>query len=175
MTIVTTGADLSSGTGRTPAAEALRRVLRQVTEPVVVVTGTSPAGTAIGMTVSSFAVASLAPPLLLVCPRVESRTWADLALAGSFAVNLLSRRQTELARRFASGGERFSGVRTVRACDGTPLLADSLAALHCDVHDTMTAGDHVVVLGRIRELHAWRDGPGLDTVTLRRATRGRRA
>jgi 3-hydroxy-9,10-secoandrosta-1,3,5(10)-triene-9,17-dione monooxygenase reductase component len=175
MTTVTTGVDRSRGTGPTPSDEALRLVLRQVTEPVVVVTGASPEGTPVGMTVSSFAVASLTPPLLLVCPHVASRTWADLAGVGSFAVNLLSRHQTGLARRFAGGGDRFAGVRTVPADDGTPLLVDALAALRCDVDDTMTAGDHVVALGRIRELHALRDGQGLDTVTLRRAWHGRGA
>jgi hypothetical protein len=38
----------------------------------------------------------------------------------------------------------------------------------CELRDEHPAGDHTVVLGRVRAVHALRVGAGLDTVSLRR-------
>lgn len=51
----------------------LRGALRSVTEPVVVVTGRGVSGL-VGLTVSSFASVSTAPPLVLLCPSATSRS-----------------------------------------------------------------------------------------------------
>jgi flavin reductase (DIM6/NTAB) family NADH-FMN oxidoreductase RutF len=39
--------------------------------------------------------------------------------------------------------------------------------LVCEVHDEQPAGDHTVVLGRVRTVRTLGDGTGLDTVSLR--------
>jgi hypothetical protein len=39
--------------------------------------------------------------------------------------------------------------------------------LVCDLRDEHPAGDHTVVIGRVRAVHPLRDGTGLDTVSLR--------
>jgi flavin reductase (DIM6/NTAB) family NADH-FMN oxidoreductase RutF len=144
----------------------LRRVFLDLPQPVAVVTGLGPCGEPVGMTVSSLASASLAPPLVLFCPAVTSRTWAAARERGSFAVNILGHRHGRLARRFAGPGDRFVGLRTLPTDDGIPVLADALTVLVCDVHDEYPAGDHTVVLGRVRAVHRLRDGIGLDTVSL---------
>ena len=86
---------------------------------------------------------------------------------GTFAVNILGHRHSDLAVRFAGPGDRFAGVRTVPADDGVPVLADALTVLVCDIRDEHPAGDHTVVVGRVRAVHVLRAGPGLDTVSLR--------
>lgn len=69
---------MSLGTCLDPviAAHDLRRVFRNVPQPVAVVTGVGTVGEPVGLTVSSLVVASLAPPLVLFCPAVTSQAWA---------------------------------------------------------------------------------------------------
>jgi flavin reductase (DIM6/NTAB) family NADH-FMN oxidoreductase RutF len=145
----------------------LRQVFANVPQPVAVVTGLAPSGEPVGMTVSSLTSASLAPPLVSFCPAATSQAWAAARRRRSFAVNLLGRHDAGLAVRFAGQGDRFAGVRTLRLDDGIPALADALSVLVCDVHAEHPAGDHTVVLGRVRAVHRLRPGTGLDTVSLR--------
>jgi len=153
--------------GPVVAVGDLRQVFLDLPQPVAVVTGVSPSGEPVGMTVSSLTSVSLAPPLVLFCPAVTSRAWAAARERGSFAVNILGHQHGELAVRFAGPGDRFAGLRTLLTDDGIPVLADALSVLVCDVRDEHPAGDHSVVLGRVRAVHALRDGTGLDTVSLR--------
>jgi flavin reductase (DIM6/NTAB) family NADH-FMN oxidoreductase RutF len=160
---------VSPGTvlGPVLAVDDLRRVFLDLPQPVAVVTGLSPAGEPTGMTVSSLTSVSLAPPLVLFCPAVTSRAWAAARGHPSFAVNILGQQHAELAMRFAGPGDRFAGVRTLSTHDGIPVLADALTALICDLCDEHPAGDHTVVLGRVRAVHELRHGTALDTVSLR--------
>jgi flavin reductase (DIM6/NTAB) family NADH-FMN oxidoreductase RutF len=163
---------VSPGTvlGPVVAVDDLRQVFLELPQPVAVVTGLSPSGEPVGMTVSSLTSASLAPPLVLFCPAVTSRAWAAARERGSFAVNILGHQHGELAVRFAGPGDRFAGLPTLPTDDGIPVLADALTVLVCDVRDEHPAGDHTVVLGRVRAVYALRDGTGLDTVSLRLRT-----
>jgi flavin reductase (DIM6/NTAB) family NADH-FMN oxidoreductase RutF len=145
----------------------VRQAFLDLPQPVAVVSGLSRSGNPVGLTVSSLTSASLAPPLVLFCPAVTSRAWAAARERGTFAVNILGHRSGALARRFAGPGDRFVGVRTLPTDDGIPLLADALTVLLCDVHDEHPAGDHTVVLGRVRAVQALRSGTGLDTRSLR--------
>jgi 3-hydroxy-9,10-secoandrosta-1,3,5(10)-triene-9,17-dione monooxygenase reductase component len=160
---------VSTGTvlGSVAAGDDLRQVFRDLPQPVAVITGLSPTGRPVGMTVSSLTSASLVPPLVLFCPAVTSRAWAAARERSSFAVNILGHRHGELAMRFAGPGDRFAGVRTLPTDEGVPVLADALTVLVCDTVDEHPAGDHTVVLGRVRAVHALRGGTGLDTVSLR--------
>ena len=160
---------MSPGTvlGPAVAIDDLRHVFLDLPQPVAVVTSLGPSAEPVGMTVSSLTSASLAPPLVLFCPAVTSRAWAAARERGSFAVNILGHKHAELAVRFAGPGDRFAGLRTLPTDDGIPVLADALSVLVCDVRDEYPAGDHTVVLGQVRAVHALRNGTGLDTVSLR--------
>jgi 3-hydroxy-9,10-secoandrosta-1,3,5(10)-triene-9,17-dione monooxygenase reductase component len=150
-----------------PVVADLRQVFLDLPQPVAVVTCRSPSGEAVGMTVSSLTSVSLAPPLVLFCPTVTSRAWAAAREHGSFAVNILGHRQGVLAMRFAGPGDRFAGLRTLPTDDGIPALADALTVLVCDLRDEHPAGDHTVVIGRVRAVHPLNHSTGLDTVSLR--------
>ncbi len=145
----------------------LRRAFRDLPQPVAVVTGVGPTGEPVGMTVSTLTLASLAPPLVLFCPALTSRAWSVARRRGAFTVNILGRQQRRLAVRFAEPGDRFAGVRTQPVDGDLPALADAMTVLVCDVHEERPAGDHTVVLGRIRTLLALNSGPGLDSAALR--------
>ncbi|MEM9120628.1 MAG: diflavin flavoprotein [Cyanobacteria bacterium P01_F01_bin.56] len=48
-------------------------------------------------------------------------------------------------KRFPPGGDRFAGIRTRPAQNGSPLLGDALAYLECTVTSRMEVSDHWVV------------------------------
>ncbi|MBU7586411.1 MAG: diflavin flavoprotein [Nostoc sp. TH1S01] len=52
-------------------------------------------------------------------------------------------------KRFAPGADRFAGVRTQPAEDGTPILADALAYMECEVVSRMDCGDHWAVYSTV--------------------------
>jgi len=156
-----------TGPDSSDTATGLRHVFRNVPQPVAVVSSLTPSGGPVGMTVSSFTSVSLQPPLVLFCPAVRSQAWAAARRCGVFAINVLGRQDAELALRFAGSGDRFEGVRTHPTYHGIPVLAEAISVLICDVGDEHPAGDHTVVLARVRAIHEQYDDAGLDTVSLR--------
>ncbi|MBW4631423.1 MAG: diflavin flavoprotein [Iphinoe sp. HA4291-MV1] len=52
-------------------------------------------------------------------------------------------------KRFAPGADRFEGVRTQPAENGTPILADALAYMECEVISRMDGGDHWIVYSTV--------------------------
>ncbi|WP_425936677.1 flavin reductase family protein [Streptomyces sp. DT24] len=120
---------------------------------VAVVTARAPDGTRHGMTVNSFTSVSLDPPLLLVCLTTGARSTEAVTGAGRFAVSFLSARQQHIALRFARRGEdHFAGLPADDGEHSLPVVPGALAHLVCDVDRHLVAGDHVVVVGRVREM-----------------------
>jgi flavorubredoxin/flavin reductase (DIM6/NTAB) family NADH-FMN oxidoreductase RutF len=54
-------------------------------------------------------------------------------------------------KRFAPGADRFAGVRTRPASNGSPLLADALAYLECEVTSRMEVSDHWIVYCTVQD------------------------
>ncbi|MBD0268143.1 MAG: diflavin flavoprotein [Cyanobacteria bacterium Co-bin8] len=54
-------------------------------------------------------------------------------------------------KRFPPGADRFAGVRTRPATNGSPLLADALAYLECQVVSRMEVSDHWVVYCTVKD------------------------
>ena len=48
-------------------------------------------------------------------------------------------------KRFPPGGDRFAGIRTRPAQNGSPILGDALAYLECTVASRMEVSDHWLV------------------------------
>ena len=106
-----------------------------------------------GLIVSSFAAVSLDPPLVSFCAARDSLTWRRMRAARRFAVNVLASHHGEFARRAAEpGADRFAepGVRR-----------DALAVIECDLEAEHAAGDHSIVVGRVRRLEVCREGEPL--------------
>jgi flavin reductase (DIM6/NTAB) family NADH-FMN oxidoreductase RutF len=135
--------------------EALRRVMRRVPSPVVVVTvGDTAAGPARGITIGSFTSVALEPPLVSFNVAHDAATHDLLPEGGRFVVHVLGEHQAHLGTHFAmpgrTGAEQLASVPHTRPDDdGPPLLDDVTARLHCTVHATVPAGDHTLVLGRL--------------------------
>lgn len=107
-----------------------------------------------GMTVNAFSSVSLDPPLILVCISQATRIHQMMHDSGGFAVNILAEDQAEWGKLFAGFypeiEDRFNGIDVITAATGAPVLPGVLAWLDCEVHQTTTAGDHTIFLGRVR-------------------------
>lgn len=130
-----------------------REVLGHFPTGVVVVTALGPDRGPVGMAVGSFSSVSIEPPLVGFYPAVTSTTWPRIEQAGSFCVNVLGAEQEAVCRIFAtSGGDKFREIGWRGAGSGAPLLDGVLAWIDCDLESVTAAGDHHLVLGRVREL-----------------------
>ncbi|MGL4620126.1 MAG: flavin reductase family protein, partial [Chroococcidiopsis sp.] len=48
-------------------------------------------------------------------------------------------------KRFPPGADRFAGVKTQMATNGSPILTDALAYMECEVASRMECNDHWIV------------------------------
>lgn len=135
-----------------------RQVLGRFATGVTVVTGVA-GGAPVGLAVNSFTSVSLEPALVAFCVAATSQTWPRLRAAGAFCVNILAEDQEALSRAFAGRPpDRFLGVGWRPAPSGAPVLAGTLAWIDCTVDAEHDAGDHVIVVGRVRELDVAGEG-----------------
>lgn len=135
---------------------ALRKVLGRFVTGVTVVTAVGASGP-VGVTVNSFTAVSLDPALILFCLKASSDICSDFDTVSSFAVNILSERQEEISRRFARSARRWiEGIACKSVSTGAPVLTEALAYLDCDLEDRIEVGDHVIMLGRVRDFGAQR-------------------
>ena len=117
-----------------------------------------------GFTIGSFTSVSLDPPLVGFLPQTDSVTWHSIERAGSFCVNVLSDKQSDLCWKFAKSGTedtRFDGVSWHRAPSGSPVIDRAVAWIDCTVEHVYEMGDHYFVLGRVGALDADADHDGL--------------
>jgi flavin reductase (DIM6/NTAB) family NADH-FMN oxidoreductase RutF len=130
-------------------ALTMRETMGRFATGVAVIT-TAADGEPHGMTMNSLTSVSLDPPLLLVCFNHGARTLDAVRTSGTFVVNILARRQREVAMRFAQRGEsHFEGLDLEYGDHAVPVVPRALAHLECDVHQLVEAGDHAVVLGQV--------------------------
>lgn len=139
--------------------QEMRRVLGQFATGVTIVTG-SDEGEPVGFACQSFTSVSLEPPLVLFCPAHTSSSWPRIRKGGVFSVNVLADDQLDLCKLFATSGADKFGSIDWHATPWGPALDDVLATVHCEIEDVHRAGDHDVVIGRVRRLVTHREaGP----------------
>lgn len=132
-------------------ARTLRDALGCFATGVTIVTAAADAGP-VGVTVNSFSAVSLDPPLVLFCLSNRSASLATFRAAGSFAINVLHIGQQPASAAFTSGPheQRFDAVRWRPGDSGAPLIDGALASFECETHSTHEAGDHAIIVGRVR-------------------------
>ena len=121
--------------------DAFRQVLGHFCTGVTVITTAGP----VGFACQAFAALSLDPPLVVLCPALTSSSWPRIARAASFAVNVLTEDQHDLA-------SKFGGVRWSPDGAGSPVIDGVLTWAGCEIEAVHPGGDHDVVIGRVREL-----------------------
>lgn len=134
---------------------ALREAFGCFLTGVTVVTTLNAEGRPLGFTANSFTSLSLDPPLLLVSISNRSTNLAAFTTASGFAVNILAEDQREIAATFARPcQDRFAGVRWRQGPVGSPLIANVSAWFDCTLAQTVPAGDHTLLIGRIGAFEA---------------------
>src|SRR5437762_6375811 len=99
----------------------------------VTVVTTHAQGQPAGMTLNSFTSVSLDPLLVLVSLAHGTRTLEKVLQARQYAVNILHRRQADVALAFAEREIPFPDGHTVVDPAGFVVVRHSLAILRCDV------------------------------------------
>lgn len=129
----------------------LRRAFGTFLTGITVVTTRDQDGSPRGMTANSFTSVSLDPPLLLVCIGKAANSFPAFNSTDNFAVNVLHERQKDVASVFASRStSKFDAISHDTVHTGAPVLSDSLTWFDCTIHDRVNAGDHVILIGRVR-------------------------
>lgn len=149
--------DMATRETAAPSPEEMRQHLGAFATGVTVITSQDADGP-VGFACQSFSSLSLSPPLVLFCVDEHSRSWPRIRAAGTFCVNVLAEDQQELCGRFGSkDGQKFDGLDWEASPWGAPTLPDVLLRIHADVDAVHPAGDHDIVVGRVRELEQPRE------------------
>jgi flavorubredoxin/flavin reductase (DIM6/NTAB) family NADH-FMN oxidoreductase RutF len=102
------------------------------------------------MLASWTAQASFQPMGFTVAVAKDRAIESLMQVGDTFVLNILEEGKhlglmKHFLKRFAPGADRFAGVRTRPANNGSPLLADALAYLECEVTSRMEVSDHWIV------------------------------
>ena len=121
---------------------------------VSVVTGRNAEGEDFGLVIGSFASVSMEPPLVSFCPQKTSASWLEMRKTKSLCINFLSEFQNALCWKFATGDirGRFADVACTRSNDGVAWLPECTAWVDVDVEREIEAGDHWIVLCRVKAM-----------------------
>ena len=149
----------SRGTSRPSVSGAVfRSALSQLAAGTSIVTLCDQDGHKLGLTATAVTSVSLDPPLVLVCIDNRARTAAALKAHTPFVLHFLAADQESLARRFASPiPNKFDGVAHYLTANGCPQLEDVLASVECVPYQVHPGGDHIIVIGRVVEVHVGGD------------------
>jgi flavin reductase ActVB len=143
------------------SAQDFKRAMARLAGAVNVITTRDEQGQAWGFTATAFCSLSLQPPLVLFCLGQDADCYQAFLRARSFAVNMLSEQQRELAQRFATKGRaKYRETAFAGGKPGPPLLPGSLVTLECSVQNIYPGGDHSIITGLVERAELAGDGAG---------------
>jgi flavin reductase (DIM6/NTAB) family NADH-FMN oxidoreductase RutF/transcriptional regulator with XRE-family HTH domain len=126
------------------------------------IAGTDATDTPVGLAVGSFFSISLEPPLIGFCVDEGSSSWPRIAQSEAFCVNVLGADQEDVCRVFASkDDDKFAGIGWETTETGSPRIHGSLAWIDCELDTVHDAGDHQIVIGRVKGLDTGPEGDPL--------------
>ena len=106
----------------------------------------------LGVTVNSFTSVSLDPPLVSFALDRKGGRAQPFIENGHFCINVLAEDQAELSKVFAAPGHTpCDAVSHGVGPAGSPVFSGVLAAFHCRLETTMDGGDHIILLGHVRD------------------------
>lgn len=159
MTITTTSTGLAPSTALDSAT--FRQVLGHFATGVVAITAVDPEnGLPTGLAANSFTSVSLDPPLVGFCVAHTSTSWPRVQQAKRYCINILAEHQEEVCRQLSrKGAEKFQGVGWEPSPGGAPVLHEAAAWLEVTTEDEHVAGDHVIVVARVRHMASQERAP----------------
>jgi len=135
-------------------SRSFRNALGEFATGVAIVTTQVGDDAPIGITVNSFSSVSLDPPLVLWCLDKGSDRLDAFEKCQGFTINILAAAQQDLSNRMSRSGQPYlDGVPVDEGENGCPYLSEALATFECDVHARHDAGDHIIMVGRVKSFH----------------------
>ena len=140
----------------------LRNALGRYATGVCVISAVTEAGEALGLTANSFASVSLDPPLVLWSLQNNSDVFAEFSRPRFFAINVLAQEHIEHSGRYAKKGDhRLDPAHFTPGKYGAPIVSGALVSFECELHATHEGGDHLIIVGRVRDMQSREDGEPL--------------
>jgi len=131
----------------------LRNALGRFATGVTIVTAIAEDGRAMGMTANSFSSVSLDPPLVLWSLQNNSDVYAVFSGPRHFAINVLSTEQQALSNQYAKKGQHELEPEDFRLGKyGAPVIRHALVTFECELETTHQGGDHLIIVGRVRDM-----------------------
>jgi flavin reductase (DIM6/NTAB) family NADH-FMN oxidoreductase RutF len=98
--------------------------------------------------------ASFEPPGFTVAVAKDRAIESLMQVGDRFVLNVLEEGKYQLLmkhflKRFKPGDDRFAGIDTQTASNGSPILTDALAYLECKVVSRMEVSDHWIVYSEV--------------------------
>jgi flavorubredoxin/flavin reductase (DIM6/NTAB) family NADH-FMN oxidoreductase RutF len=98
--------------------------------------------------------ASFEPPGFTVAVAKDRAIESLMHVGDRFVLNVLEEGNYQalmkhFLKRFPPGADRFAGVKTQPAANGSPILTDSLAYLECEVVSRLEVSDHWIVYSKV--------------------------
>jgi flavorubredoxin/flavin reductase (DIM6/NTAB) family NADH-FMN oxidoreductase RutF len=106
------------------------------------------------MLASWVAQASVEPLGITIAVAKDRAIESFLHTGDRFVLNILEEGNYQhlmkhFLKRFAPGADRFAGIKTYPGAAGTPILAEALAYLECEVISRMECSDHWIVYSSV--------------------------
>ena len=116
---------------------------------------TAQKGEVSGAMLASWVTQASFKPLGLTIAVAKDRAIESMMHVGDkFVLNVLEEGNYQtlmrhFLKRFAPGADRFAGVKTQPATNGSPILTDALAYMECEVVSRMELSDHHIVYASV--------------------------
>lgn len=110
--------------------------------------------TSSAMLASWVAQASLEPLGITIAVAKDRAIESLMHVGDRFVLNVLEEGNYQplmkhFLKRFPPGADRFAGIKVYPAANGSPILADALAYLECQVASRMESSDHWIVYSTV--------------------------
>ena len=96
---------------------------------------------------------SFEPPMITVAIRNDSASCELLRRHGVFSINLLGKKQEEIARSLVRphhrSEEKLDDFNHAAEMTGAPVLKEAMAFVECRVQELVPSGDHLLAIGEV--------------------------
>ena len=131
-----------------------RKTLGKFVTGVTIITTCEKDGTPRGFTANSFTSVSLEPPLILICIGDFNEGLELFKNSEYFAVNILKESQVDISNLFAQPlKNKFEEIKWSNSKFGIPIIKGALAWLECKNFDQKRSGDHLILIGNVKNFH----------------------
>ena len=142
---------------------SLQKALGRISNGLYVITATK--GDISSAMVASWVMqASISPLAIAIAVAKDRAIESFLQVGDRFVLNVLEEDNYQhlirhFLKRFPPGADRFEDIKTVPASNGSPIIAESLAYIECEVSNRLECSDHWIIYsnvqaGRVAKLDA---------------------